>query len=351
MSSTRTENEPKDAAVADAVAVADADANSSDSDVPQIYIMIENPKKSNNLGPILRCGAAYCATFIFIGFQKCAVDGSHGADKHVSILSFPTFGQACQYVRSQGVDVDVDVDVGGRVGANGCVGGNVGSITGILGAASFRKGGHDDVREVIVDEDGNENENGTTRTIKVGGEIGTPGDDFGDGRERDHEREHAHERGHKYPCSHPIHLRPFKEGPKKNICFLISKKAAGIPKDQAKFCDTFVHISTSVPFPLKAERESESESESESVMHGMLDSQTSLSICLHHFAAKWNFKERDFDSLQQKFEVADPKRNQVDEERSGRLREARRRQKEDEEQALDDAWESGEMANMIHLFD
>ena len=328
MSSTPTENEPKNAADA-AHAVADADANSSDSDVPQIYIMIENPKKSNNLGPILRCGAAYCATFIFIGFEKCAVEGSHGADKHVSILSFPTFGQACQYVRSQGVDVGVSV------GADGCVGGSVGSITGILGAASFRKGGHDDVREVIVDDDGNGNENGTTSTIKVGGEIGTPGDDFGD----------------KYPCSHPIHLRPFKEGPKKNICFLISKKAAGIPKDQAKLCDTFVHISTSVPFPLKAESETESESKSESVMHGMLDSQTSLSICLHHFAAKWNFKERDFDSLQQKFEVADPKRNQVDEEQNRRLREARRRQKEDEEQALDDAWESGEMANMIHMFD
>ncbi len=44
----------------------------SDS-VSKIYILVENPSKSNNLGPILRCGAAFAATFIFIGYEKCAV--------------------------------------------------------------------------------------------------------------------------------------------------------------------------------------------------------------------------------------------------------------------------------------
>jgi hypothetical protein len=250
--------------------------------------MIENPKKSNNLGPILRCGAAYSATFVFIGYQKCAIEGSHGANKHVEIVSFPTFQQASDFVKGR----------------------NVGSIIGILGDASFSKGDHDDDREVFADN--------VWDIVNAGPRSPLPADES------------------RYPCSRPVHLRPFRKN--EDVCFLISKKAIGIPIDQGKYCDGFVHISTSTPFVSDTE-------DGVDVMYGLIDSQTALSICLHHFAAFSGYEERDF--LGQKFQVADCKR--LDEEQIRILREDRLKRKEEEAEAVDDAWEGGNMANFFDI--
>ncbi len=257
---------------------------------PRIYIMIENPKKSNNLGPILRCGAAYSATFIFIGFEKCAIDGSHGANKHVEIVAFPSFQQASEFVKGRGV----------------------GSIVGILGDASFRDGGLDKDREVYSDD--------AQHIINVAPQPHLSSD--------------RNESG--YPCSRPIHLRPFAK--KDDICFLISKKSIGIPIEQGKFCDGFVHISTSTPFLL-------GENDCENAIYGLLDSQTTLSICLHHFAAFSGYKERDF--LGQKFEVAECER--PDQEHIRAVREERLRKKDEAARAADVAWDIGNMANIFDM--
>jgi len=65
-----------------------------------IYLLLENPRKSNNLGPILRCASAFgITTVIAVGYAKCAVEGSHGASKHINIIAFPTASQAVQYLR------------------------------------------------------------------------------------------------------------------------------------------------------------------------------------------------------------------------------------------------------------
>ena len=41
-----------------------------------IYLLLENPRKSNNLGPILRCASAFgITTVIAVGYAKCAVEG------------------------------------------------------------------------------------------------------------------------------------------------------------------------------------------------------------------------------------------------------------------------------------
>jgi tRNA G18 (ribose-2'-O)-methylase SpoU len=41
-----------------------------------IYILLENPSKSNNLGPLLRCANAFgTVAIVAIGFPKCAVEG------------------------------------------------------------------------------------------------------------------------------------------------------------------------------------------------------------------------------------------------------------------------------------
>ena len=70
---------------------------------PQITILIENPKKNCNWGPLLRCCAAFGISQIFvIGFDTCSVHGSHGASKHVELLSFPTHTQAVEALRTSG---------------------------------------------------------------------------------------------------------------------------------------------------------------------------------------------------------------------------------------------------------
>jgi len=261
---------------------------------PRIYILIENPSKSNNLGPILRCGAAYSATFVFIGYQQCATEGSHGANKHVEIVAFPTFPRAVDYLKSCGV----------------------GSIIGILGDASFRKGDNDDSREVIDDPDFN--------IVKAGSEIYSSS---------------TTQCEKKYPCSQPIHSRPFKKD--ENVCFSISRKSIGIPMEQGKYCDYFVHVSTAAPFS------SHDGADGDQVIYGLLDAQTSLSICLHHYAAFAGYEERDF--VGQKFQVA-ARTAGKDDEQSRIVKEERLQRKMEEEQDVDDAWENGDMASMIDIF-
>ena len=59
------------------------ESTSSFQEPPKIYLLIPNPSKSNNLGPILRCAAAHAVhQVVFIGYDKCSVVGSHGSAKH-----------------------------------------------------------------------------------------------------------------------------------------------------------------------------------------------------------------------------------------------------------------------------
>ena len=44
---------------------------------PELFLLIENPSKSNNLGPILRCATAFgIRTVITIGYAKCSTEGT-----------------------------------------------------------------------------------------------------------------------------------------------------------------------------------------------------------------------------------------------------------------------------------
>lgn len=53
------------------------DAASDDTTLPRIYLLLENPKKNNNLGPILRCASAFgITTIVAVGYEKCAVEGT-----------------------------------------------------------------------------------------------------------------------------------------------------------------------------------------------------------------------------------------------------------------------------------
>ena len=60
-----------------------------------ITLLIENPGKGKNWGPLLRCCAAFgIETIYVVGYDQCDVRGSHGASKHVRLEAFPTHEQA-----------------------------------------------------------------------------------------------------------------------------------------------------------------------------------------------------------------------------------------------------------------
>lgn len=44
---------------------------------PQVFLLLENSSKANNLGSILRCASAFgITTIVTIGFAKCSVQGT-----------------------------------------------------------------------------------------------------------------------------------------------------------------------------------------------------------------------------------------------------------------------------------
>ena len=54
----------------------------------RITLLIENPSKNKNWGPLLRCCVAYgISTIYVIGYDQCDVRGSHGSSKHVQLIS------------------------------------------------------------------------------------------------------------------------------------------------------------------------------------------------------------------------------------------------------------------------
>lgn len=170
------------------------------------------------------------------------VKGSHGASKHVNIIAFPTIDQAEEYLRNSGIV----------------------SIIGVLGVVSCRNGNHNDSRK--VEEDPDTKLVYPTETCH----IDTP--EVIDG----------------LAVSRAIQTRPFEKG---DVCFSISKKAGGLTLDQARQCDYFVHIPSPAPIFSNAK----------AYGYCLVDSQTCLSIVLHHYTAALGFQERCFTG--QKFEV------------------------------------------------
>lgn len=154
---------------------------------PRLYLLLENPRKSNNLGPILRCAAAFgIAQVVAVGFDKCSTEGSHGAAKHVAMVAFPIVEQAVSYLRH----------------SQGCT-----SLIGLLGgvADAYDSDGY------IVHK--------VQERIQVA--VQQPPETLSSKR------------------SFPIHVHPFVEG---NCCFVISKNWNGLPSFLANQCDFFVHI-------------------------------------------------------------------------------------------------------------
>ena len=154
---------------------------------PKLYLLLENPRKSNNLGPVLRCAAAFgISQIVAVGFDKCSTQGSHGAAKHVSMIAFPTVEQAVAYLRGQ----------------EECK-----SLVGLMGGVPDA---YDHIGYSVLEQD---------ETFYV-----APG---------------VYNETTTIYRSYPIHSRPFVEG---NCCFVIGKLSRGLPSSLAKHCDFFIHV-------------------------------------------------------------------------------------------------------------
>jgi len=313
---------------------------------PKIYILIPNPRKSNNLGPILRCAAAYSITqIILVGYAHCSTDGSHGAAKHLDIVAFPTLKQAVGYLREVIVGLLGEVGVDAADGDGRCTtdDGDDDFIEGeeevmedeekkvvkiIIGRKRDERRKRRRNKRLLPDENTHDSTTVDTRSTA---------DNRSSEEEEDASSMNPHH--HSYPPSFPVHQRPFStkkstanltttnnstiqqmtdfnhgdvdegaatasdNGTTNNICFSISKQRIGLPIDQAKYCDFFLHVPRMSLFVPPGDDDDsdddgvvvdgvDEEEEEEKLDYGLLDTQTSLSIALHHYTAWAKYHER-----------------------------------------------------------
>lgn len=238
------------------------------------YLLLENDKKSNNLGPVLRCAAAYgMSTILAIGYSQCSVDGSHGASKHVTIVPFPTVQQAVDSIHQDRSQV---------------------SVMGVLGSAPKNRNNHQS-SPVPVQEDTEArlfrlvlDESGTAEQTLVGRQQ-----------------------------SWPVGARQFEKS--KIHCFAICKSKHGLSTSLASHCDRYVHI----PHRTLGGNHY--------ALHPLLDLPACMSIVLHHYTEWAGYDERNFKG--HKFELQCVKQGDLDqrEERRNQRNEEKRKQAEEME--------------------
>lgn len=216
---------------------------------PQITILIENPKKNCNWGPLLRCCAAFGISQIFvIGFDTCSVHGSHGASKHVELLSFPTHTQALEALRTSGY-----------------------KLLGVLNGAAnaYSTDGYQVVQEepdISIEKKPND---GPMVTVS-----------------RSSYHQNNYSKSNTFPKSYPIHARPFYQ----KTCLVVGRQAIGLPLTLAKLCHGFVHI------PHQAQLKTTNDHTTI-----WLNGESCVSIIFHEFSAWAKFDDSNYQG--QKYEV------------------------------------------------
>lgn len=256
---------------------------------PRIFLLLDNPSKHNNLGPILRCAAAFAVTqVVAVGFEKCSIEGSHGASKHVPMIAFPTVEQAAAYLRSPTLD-----------GGCGCCR-LVGLLSGAAGAFSS-VGYNVKVVEGLAHVNLDNKE----------GEILLPS-----------------------AKSFPVNSKPFLIGG--NTCFVLSKLSKGLPLSLANVCDDFVHV----PHATVVCKSVDSEETSAAIL---LDIQSCLSIALSYFAAWAKYDQRMVEGY--KFEVGKVDKGRVLDSIKASQATERKHAKIAQEKAADEAIGSDCLAN------
>jgi hypothetical protein len=216
--------------------------------ISRAFILLENPRKSTNWGPVLRCAAAFgISQIVVVGYDKCSVQGSHGASKHVELVAFPTQAQAVKFLK------------------NTC------KCTMLLGLLGGYPNAYNDEGYNIVEQD-----DGMIQLDASKSSSSSPSPSS-------------------FPKSKPIHTRPFPSRGE-NVCFVIGKKSIGLPISLALHCDSFCHVPHHGMAP-----SSEGDSELADTTSALLNGETCMSIALHQFSAWAEYQDGHY--VGQKYEV------------------------------------------------
>ncbi|CAB9519786.1 expressed unknown protein [Seminavis robusta] len=259
----------------------------------QAFLLLENPKKSNNLGPMLRCAAAYgIRTVLAVGYAQCSVEGSHGASKHVDMVAFATVQQAIASLRQQRASVSVIGIMGGL---------------GVSSSTTTAK----------------ENTNSLVFNVVKGNAKNHKGEDqaiYYPNRGQNLTIQHSASNQQQPQQSYPIGSRPFDPSAALH-CFVICKSTrGGLPASLAQVCDFFVHVPhQSITCSATT---CTTENNNGPYRPPLLDIHACLAVVLHHFSEWAGYDERTFEG--HKFQLV---RHNPQQELEQRQQE-RKRQKE-----------------------
>jgi len=187
-----------------------------------ITLLIENPGKGKNWGPLLRCCAAFgIETIYVVGYDQCDVRGSHGASKHVRLEAFPTHEQAAKALQGP-----LDNSNGGGFEL-------LGLLPSPLGLNEDDDVGVFDRDQKVIREqffyEPSEKELELVRIPAI--ESGNKSENVGT-----ENNEKADSWNH---ISFPVHNR--KKFPRRT-CLVVDKLKRGLPWALAKHCSSFIHI-------------------------------------------------------------------------------------------------------------
>jgi len=266
----------------------------NDSSLPEVTILIENPRKSANWGPLLRCCSAFGITQIFcIGYEQCSDKGSHGAAKHVQMTAFHTH-EVAQHVLKEELGFHIfgllqGVPVGG------------GDVSSSYGKRSIQCIEHitkdNQIEEVVsVMSHGIEEENLLLH------------DDHGSTTDR---------LSIPSMVSYPLHQRPFSQ----RTCIAVGKKTRGLTMSLARICNGFLHIPhNGLP---------NQEETSTTTTAAWLTLEASVSIALHEFALWAGYgRTASSESNNNKIVHYHGQKYQVDKLSRGGIEEQQRKQEE-----------------------
>lgn len=228
----------------------EANDDTGRKELPEVTLLIENPRKSTNWGPLLRCCAAFGISQIFVvGYDKCSVQGSHGASKHVELVAFPTHASAQAFLNDLGFE-----------------------LLGLLqGVTITNKTSWNDSLPVVVNTSRHTHQQEQEDPPNVHAAA---------------EQANAYGSGDaELPCkvSFPLHSRPFSQ----RTCLVVGKRATGLPLSLAKYCHKFVHIPHQGLDPSESDMEDNVNDDEESFSNSYtawLTVEACVSIVLHEFA-------------------------------------------------------------------
>jgi hypothetical protein len=332
-----------------------------------IVLLLENARKNNNWGPVLRCASAFgIQTVVIVGFATCCVRGSHGADQHVDIIAFPTVQQAVDFIRHEYYhqqhhhDLDNDAisnnhehDTSSTTRsptATTAVADGM-KIVGLLGAVP---GGYssDGCRLRLEEDDRGTDERETSSNPPAGLVQAVAEESFVNDDSSTTVvspfwsplSSSSSSSCRSYPVSNAARMRSaLCPETTQTVVIAISKDFHGLPASLARHCDAFCHV-PHVAIP--GRRVADCANARQKLIPPpppLLDLPSTLSIALHHITAHLGYREGEFHG--HKFQVGSKKdkHNVQNEQPDGqrKIKEHRSNQQKEQERLTSDAMDNG----------